>query len=505
MNEQRLAAARQTAALIGTRVQLTLPSVLATGEPFSLRISVTGADALPRDDLPLRLQFEPRGGLEGLPAQCEIPTGASCVRIENLRATSPGAVSIGATIGRTDVATTEGHLFSNPAWIFDTPPWRIYFGDLHVHTVYSNCSGWRCLDPAWCYEYARDVSLLDFAAPADHLRGIAADDTRWPRLQQLAREFHRPGQFVSFLAFESSHAQGYGGDNNVYYRNDDAPYFWLEREDMKGIAPKVPIRDLWRWLDGNDQPYLTIPHHTGRAQKYRSWEEPTYDSQREPLFEIHSSWGSSEMRHSRLPISGGNNDAPAYFVDALRAGARFGVIASSDDHATLPGSTHHFRIDPYRVPTLNGHAHKGLAAIRASSLERGQLFDAMQRRETFATTHARSLLDLTLEDAGMGSVLPLDRQTRRERNLRLRYTLDGASGARVTLMRNGEPFRSVDVRGPELMQRINEVAFEDTEDFDRIALRDRRYHADPFVVYYARIEDVNGDHQWSSPIWIEGR
>lgn len=39
------------------------------------------------------------------------------------------------------------------------------------------------------------------------------------------------------------------------------------------------------------------------------------------------------------------NDDDAYFVDALRAGARFGVIASSDAHATLPGSTPHFRIE----------------------------------------------------------------------------------------------------------------------------------------------------------------
>jgi hypothetical protein len=43
----------------------------------------------------------------------------------------------------------------------------------------------------------------------------------------------------------------------------------------------------------------------------------------------------------------------------LKAGARFGVIASSDDHATLPGSVHQHRIEPFREPTLNGFAHKG--------------------------------------------------------------------------------------------------------------------------------------------------
>jgi hypothetical protein len=272
---------------------------------------------------------------------------------------------------------------------------------------------------------------------------------------------------------------------------------------MQGIAPKVHLRDLWRQLDQGGKPYFTVPHHTGRAGKYRTWVEDYHDPVHEPLFEIYSSWGSSEMRHTRLPISGGNNDAPSYFVDALQAGARFGVIASSDDHATLPGSVHHFRTDPFCPPTLNGFAHKGLAVVRTSRLTREALFDAMRKRHTYATTYARSLVDLTIGDAAMGDAIPADNSLRSRRDVRVRFTLQGSSAARVTLMRNGMPFATQSVRGADVTTSVNDITFQDPEDLGGIALRGTRYPAPPSVVYYARIEDGNGAHQWTSPIWID--
>ena len=80
--------------------------------------------------------------------------------------------------------------------------------------------------------------------------------------------------------------------------------------------------------DRQGKPYMTIPHHTGRAAKNRTFEEDYYDAEREPLFEIFSSWGSSENRWNCFPMSNGNSDDPAYFVDAVKAGCRYGVIAS---------------------------------------------------------------------------------------------------------------------------------------------------------------------------------
>ena len=55
------------------------------------------------------------------------------------------------------------------------------------------------------------------------------------------------------------------------------------------------------------------------------------------------------------------------------------------------------------------------------------------------------------------------------------------------------------------MTQVTELVFEDTDALDRVALRDTPFHPDPFVVYYARIEDANGARQWTSPIWIDLR
>jgi len=503
MNAELLREAQSVANMTGRRLQLRIPSILATGEEFALDLSVTGANALPDGSFQNVLRFENSVGVEGLPRSFRLDPGQSTGRIDGLKAVGPDVASVGAVVEGTRKIDGDPAVDSNPAWVFDDPPYRLYWGDIHVHTRYSNCSGWRCLDPEWCYQYAREASLLDFAAPADHLRGIASDDSRWPNLQALARDNNDPGRFVTFLAFESSHAEGFGGDNNAYYLDDDAPHFWVDRDDMRGISPKVHLRDMWEQLDANGKPYITIPHHTGRSNKYRTWREDYHDPEREPLFEIFSSWGSSEMRWSRFPITGGNNDEPTYFVDALKAGARFGVIASSDDHATLPGGVHQHRIAPFEPATLNDMPQQGLAAIRAPELTREALFDAMKRRDTYATTLARSLVDVRLGDASMGQEAKADDALRWRRGVRVRFTLQGARRARVTLMRNGEPFGDMGF-GPDanLSTGVVEAVFEDLSRLEQVAIWDAQFHP-PFVVYYVRIVDDRGAHQWTSPIWID--
>ncbi len=504
MDKKLLSEAVNLAHVIGRRIQLHIPSVLAQGETFSLRLVVTDMNGLPVEDMPNRLVFEGSTGIEGLPAEWRFDRGLAIAQIDGLCAVGPEVAVARARVETPETPWINNVVSSNPAWVWETPPYRLYWGDLHVHTRFSNCHGWRCLDPEWCYQYARDVSLLDFVAPADHLRGIVAEKDRWSQLQALARLYNDPGRFATFLAFESSHAQGFGGDNNVYFLDDDAPHFWLDREDMRGYAPKVPLQEVWRQMDQNGKPYFSVPHHTGRSSKYRAWHEEAYDSQREPLFEIYSSWGSSEMRHLRMPISGGNNDDTSYFVDALQAGARFGVIASSDDHATLPGSVHHFRVEPFRVPQMDGHSHKGLAAVRCSELTRPALFEAMQRRDTYATTHMRSLVDMTIGDAGMGQALPADAGLRQRREIRLRLTLHDAGSANVTLFRNGQALGTQRLQGAQVTDGVNVLTFSDDEPLATVALRESLYHPEPFTVYYARIEDSNGAHQWTSPIWIDG-
>ncbi len=485
--------ARQATLWTHHRLQITIPSVLAEGEVFSLRASVIDGEGLPDAAFDRRLRVERAAGIEGLPAVLP-PLEEGCLRVDGLRAVGPDRAWV---VVRPDGGPDTVH--SNPAWVFADPPYRVYWGDLHVHTVYSNCSAWACQDPEFCYAYAREITHLDFAAAADHLRGIAADPGRWLRLQELIRQYRAPGRFVPFLAFESSHRAGRGGDNNAYYLDTDGPMFWLDRADMSGYSPDIPLQDLWRFLDAAGKAYFTVPHHTGRAAKYRSFDDPVYDAAREPLFEIYSGWGSSESRASRLPLWGGNGDRPCYFQDALARGCRYGVIASSDDHRTQPGGE-----GPMNAAAGSGellwHVHHGLTAVLAPELTAESLWKALRSRRCYGSTFARSLLDLRVGDLAMGQAGPVDAgdPLRRRRELCVRFLPAHNARYSVTLVRNGR-----DLECRPWPQDAAELAFEDTAFLDDIAVRDAPFHPAPFVVYYVRLEEPGGQTQWSSPIWLD--
>jgi len=224
-----------------------------------------------------------------------------------------------------------------------------------------------------------------------------------------------------------------------------------------------------------------------------------YDSEREPVFEIFSMWGSSESRWNRFPLYAGNSDEPCYFQDALRAGCRYGVIASSDDHRTLPGGEGKAR-QPLGLNNLATYVHHGLAAVHAQELTRESLFQALRERSCYATTQARVLLDVRIGDLSMGQDAPVGRADplRRRREVRVNALTTEPGRMDVVLVRNGE---EIDRR--QWSADAPEIVFEDEGSLDDIALRDAQFHPEPFVAYYVRLESQFNQTQWSSPIWLD--
>lgn len=502
MTPELLAGARRVAQRTHRRLQLTIPSILAEEEPFALRITSFGPDALPAA-FPFEIVLAGSPGIQGLPKSVRLDAASEGLfTVPGLRAAGAEAVRVGARVEELDADVQ-----SNPAWVYKHPPYRLYWGDLHIHTSYSNCQAWSCRDPEFGYEYAREASHLDFAAAADHLRGIVAEAERWDRLRGLARKFDRPGGFAAFLGFESSHRSGLGGDNNAYFRDCEGPCFWLDREDMKGNNPAVSVEELWRFLEGTGREFITIPHHTGRYGKWRAFDEGPYNARREPLFEIYSMWGGSDSPSSRFPLVAGNSPRAAYFVDALHAGCRYGVIASSDDHTTLPGGESRNWGAALGPQALGGYGHKGLAAVRARELTREALWSAFLARRTYASTFPRTPLDVRLGDLEMGQAARLDARDplRARREARVRFTLDGRGEAWVFLLRNGvECARQVRPWRKTATPEIEEAILEDPAPLADVALRGARFHPEPFVCYHARLE-VRGREEtlWSSPIWLD--
>lgn len=496
MDRALIGHAREALFWTNYRLLLTIPSVLARGETFALRVTAIGPDGLPTDDFDRDIVFGASPGIRGLPRSVRLGSGdGGHLRVDGLEASDDDHAWV--------TAQPEGcpmPVYSNPAWIFDDPPYRIFWGDLHVHTTYSNCSAWACKDPEFCYAYARDAAHLDFAAAADHLRGIVREPGRWDRLKALVRQYEGQGRFLPFLGFESSHKKGFGGDNNAYYRDADGDYFWPDRDDMRGTSPEVPLEDLWRFLDSTGCPYMTVPHHTGRSGKYRSFEDPVYDPDRERVFEIFSCWGSSEMRSSPYPLMGGNSDKPCYFQDALKAGCRYGVIASSDDHRTMPGGEHKAVGMPAGLKAECSTMHHGLAAVRAAVLTRESVWDALCARQCYGTTFPRVLLDVRVDDVGMGQEghVSGDSALQDRRIVKVRALAGGGVKSVATVIRDGQEIGTGVCDGEQ-----QEFAVEDEAPLKSIAVRGARFHPAPFVSYYVRLTTGHGQTVWSSPIWLD--
>lgn len=498
MDQDLLAEGRRVARPMCHRLHLAIPSILAVDESFVLRATAFGPDGLPLTDATLHLDLTPVEGLTGLPAHLDLVDGHG--RVEGLACHRAGCLRLAAICEGATVA-------ANPAWVERDPAERLFWGDLHVHTIHGDCHPWSCRTPRFGYAFARDAALLDFAAMMDHLRGFRGRPDRWDDLQRQVSDFNAPGRFVAILGYESSHKTGLGGDHNIHLDADRAPYFWVDREDMHSNGPAVPLADLWAFCRSTGIPFFGAPHHSGRAGKYRDFTDAAYDPQAEWVFEVYSAWGSSERRQSRFPLSGGNTDRPAYLADALRAGCRYGVIASSDDHTTLPGGCESRNWGrPFAPHALGGYHQKGLAAIRAPHLDRSALFAGLRRRACYGTTFARSLLDVRLGDLAMGqeAVLGAGDPLRERRVLRVRWSGDHPGGATATLVRNGEDLTQQPLIAPSDPWAIAEIDLIDDVPLDRTAMRGAIHHPAPFTVYHVRVENGNGDTLWSSPIWLDG-
>ncbi|MBD3291328.1 MAG: hypothetical protein GF393_00270, partial [Armatimonadia bacterium] len=140
-------------------------------------------------------------------------------------------------------------VLSNPIRVTENPRGP-YWGDIHIHTRWSHDAIGR-----FPYEYAREVSGLDFAAACDHAESASL---YWDHLVALANEHNDPGRFVTFVAYENGLGHP-SGHYNTYYIGDEGKCY-LKREFDGDIEKLNPM------LDPEDA--MTIPHHTAIAWRH---------------------------------------------------------------------------------------------------------------------------------------------------------------------------------------------------------------------------------------------
>ena len=273
----------------------------------------------------------------------------------------------------------------------------------------------------------------------------------WEEIVVAAEQHYEPGVFTTFPGWEWSADAGDVGTHlhrNVIYGGDDLPEIPFSSID----GPTPP--DLWAFLRSErakGRRVMAIPHNPNLSEglAYRimgsSGERitelsPGDRSILEPISEILQIKGSSDTHpllssldeFADFEIAGTvpgremtlTSVKGAYARDALRGGIsmahsegfnplKFGVIGSSDSHnATSPSDEKGYT---GKLPMMDGSAglrtgaagigldkmtparqwgSGGLAAVWAPENTREALFDAMQRRETFATSGPRITVSL---------------------------------------------------------------------------------------------------------------
>ncbi len=290
----------------------------------------------------------------------------------------------------------------------------------------------------------RDPDLCGGSEPGPDNRCDQRAAHQWPMVQAMADAYYEPGVFTTFTAFEftgSDRATGGWLHRNVFFRGPDIPPWGGASITMR----HAPER-LWEWMDESctgDCDVIAIPHNTnygmGVVLAANNADGTPFTAEilerrarREPLIEIHQVKGNSECAPGLLTsdeecnfeqvfepcdpdvmpsspeLATASCTVASNFVrNALRTGLeveaehginpfKYGLIGSTDDHRSMSGSAveetwqgDFFGEIGATTPGSPLNNPGGLAAVWAEENTRDAIFDALRRRETFATSGPR--------------------------------------------------------------------------------------------------------------------
>jgi hypothetical protein len=302
-------------------------------------------------------------------------------------------------------------------------------------------------------DYYNGLDKLWDMALADHeLLGTAVIEDAWTKIIAAAERHNDPGKFTAFIGYEYTPMTGGRHlHRNVVFRGDRAPQRPFSKRDSQNPEDLWDWLDGLRedGIEGLAIPHNMNQSDGLAFMETDSNGDPidaAYAEQRmrnEPVAEITQQKGTSETHPSLSPndewsdfqivryyLNRRDNTDPVstfkggYYRDALMTGLemqakggfnpyQLGAIGSSDSHvsagpyeeanhfstrlnnAVSRGSAYPEYADPnaswegFWTPRQASHGSGGLAGIWAEENTRASLFDAMRRRETFATSGPR--------------------------------------------------------------------------------------------------------------------
>lgn len=348
--------------------------------------------------------------------------------------------------------------------------YRVYYGELHVHTAYSDGSG--SFDDL--YNLYKNVYRLDFLAITDHDALSAGHNHfspgEWAYLKALNELYNEPGRFVTLNAYEWTHSTWSGrqdstvriGHKNVYFKGGEESPFFNHHGDVA-----YDVASLFKTLREHEA--LAFPHHPPWGGI--TWGD--HDPEVQTNYEIVSIHGANEYMGNRpIPHRGG---MPGTFAqDGLALGKVFGFVGASDSHGLYFHANEGWRADAYKGG-LTG-------ALLQDSLSRERVWQALKERRNYATAGEKHYLEFFINGAPMGSII------RVEAPPKISFWVRAYDILYAYIVRNNEDlWVSGKIGGPNTGYR---------------GLRD---HTIPpgRNVYYLRVIYKDGTVAWSSPIWVD--
>jgi len=277
----------------------------------------------------------------------------------------------------------------------------------------------------------------------------------WQEYTALADRYNEPGQFTALIGYEWTAVGGYNLHRNVIFRGDSSvanqtlPFSQFDSQN-----PEDLWKTLTEFQKKTGTEVLTIPHN-GNLSNGRMFSVETFDGKpltreiaelrasMEPLVEVTQIKGDGEAHPLLSPndefadyetwdrsnLDGTEIKKPEmlefeYAREALKTGLlleaslgvnpfKFGMIGSTDSHTALAaveeenffGKHSGVEPEPHRWehvviaapdPDLNvmgwQQAASGYTAVWAKENTREAIFDAMKRKEAYATTGSRILV-----------------------------------------------------------------------------------------------------------------
>lgn len=284
----------------------------------------------------------------------------------------------------------------------------------------------------------RDLTV--YGNDPDKERKFAA--MAWQSVKDAAERHYQPGIFTSFAGYEYSPPLPDRGKHhrNIIFRSMDTPEYAIANPDSASAI------DLWKQLEATCTGtcgFLTIPHNPNKSWGL-AFASHTIDGdpyteadwrlreRNEPLVEMFQNKGNSECStafgagdeecgfEQFFPPCEVDGDTSCIYPtsmarDGLQKGLilqdeiginplRFGLIGATDTHNSNPGNTEEWnfrgvvtfgsspaarRLNSFDPGGLKITNPGGLAAIWAPENTREALFDAMQRKEVYATSGTR--------------------------------------------------------------------------------------------------------------------